>query len=228
MRATAGARLPASARSAYRLVRQTFDWARIETAAGPLSTSRFYDGYMASLAQSGLRVLPILFNPPRLPLERARARRPAQDLPPRRPATWAASEPCWRAATGRAEASGERSPSCRRCRFAPGRSGTSRACPSTGPSGPDAAEYVAAAARPPAQAIKRRRPRRGDSQRGMPESRLGVPFAQYVRGMYEPGATGAFDTLAINPFAGERRRRAQRRRSRARLSRHTATTRRSG
>jgi hypothetical protein len=35
----------------------------------------------------------------------------------------------------------------------------------------------------------------------MPDSELGVPLRAYLRRMYEAGAQGTFDTLAINPFA---------------------------
>jgi hypothetical protein len=38
---------------------------------------------------------------------------------------------------------------------------------------------------------------------GIPNSRLGIPFDQFVDGMYKAGAKGAFDTLAIHPYAAD-------------------------
>src|SRR3954451_18625393 len=36
---------------------------------------------------------------------------------------------------------------------------------------------------------------------GIPDSRLGIPFEEYVRRLYAAGAKGSFDTLAIHPYA---------------------------
>ena len=44
-------------------IRQNFDWARIERAPGRYDFSA-YDGFVAAAAGHGIRVLPILFNPP--------------------------------------------------------------------------------------------------------------------------------------------------------------------
>ena len=88
------------------------------------------------------------------------------------------------------------------------------------PSGPDAAEYVRLL-RATGQAIKRVDPGAEILTAGMPDSELGVPLRAYLRRMYKAGAKGTFDTLAINPFCGEHRRRAEHRRSRARHRRRT-------
>jgi hypothetical protein len=51
------------------------------------------------------------------------------------------------------------------------------------------------------RAIKRVDPGAEIVSAGLAESRLGVPFDRYLRGMYAAGARGAFDVLAIHPFA---------------------------
>ena len=91
----------------------------------------------------------------------------------------------------------------RRCpptRSAPGRSGTSRACRSTGRPG---------RARRPTRGCSPRRRRRSarstrarrSSSAGLPQTRIGVPFARYAEGLYRAGAQGSFDVLAIHPYA---------------------------
>jgi polysaccharide biosynthesis protein PslG len=45
------------------LTRQTFDWRSIETSPGHYNLT-YYDAYVASAASHGIKVLPILFNPP--------------------------------------------------------------------------------------------------------------------------------------------------------------------
>jgi len=63
------------------LIRQTFDWSQIETSPGHYDLAR-YDGYVATLASHGMRVLPILFHTPTFHLGRTagRASCPPADL----------------------------------------------------------------------------------------------------------------------------------------------------
>jgi hypothetical protein len=44
-------------------LRQTFDWSKIETSAGNYDLS-YYDAYVATAAAHGIKILPVLFNPP--------------------------------------------------------------------------------------------------------------------------------------------------------------------
>ena len=44
-------------------VRQTLDWSLVEPAQGRLDWTT-YDGWVGAGAQAGIRVLPVLFNPP--------------------------------------------------------------------------------------------------------------------------------------------------------------------
>jgi polysaccharide biosynthesis protein PslG len=62
------------------LIRQTFHWKQIETSRGHYNWS-YYDAYMAATASHGIRVLPILFDPPRF---RAKtSKRTSATYPPR-------------------------------------------------------------------------------------------------------------------------------------------------
>ncbi len=55
--------LSAQAAVGVKLVRQTFNWRDIETSPGAYILA-FYDAYVMKLAAHGIRVLPVLFNPP--------------------------------------------------------------------------------------------------------------------------------------------------------------------
>ena len=181
---------PQAPRCTSASIRQTFDWSAIERTPGRYDFAR-YDALMAAAAArarlhgpagalqpAGLSLAP---GPPRPS--------PRGTFPPRHPRTWATSPPCvvrrygpdgsfWRAHPDAARAT----------RSAPGRSGTSRACPSTGRPGRDA-DGVRARCSP----RRRRRSARVDPRAtivsaGIPQSRIGVPFARYVEGLYRAGA----------------------------------------
>lgn len=63
------------------LIRQTFHWKQIETSPGNYNFA-YYDAYVAATASHGIRVLPILFDPPRF---RARvSKTTSATYPPRR------------------------------------------------------------------------------------------------------------------------------------------------
>jgi hypothetical protein len=179
------------------MVRQTFDWTRIERAPGRYDLS-FYDRYVAALARRHLRLLPILFGTPAF-----RSSAPAEPLrgtyPPRRPADM-----------------GEFGALLAR-RYGPGGSfwrehrGLPRLpvrswqvwnepnLPVYWPSGPDAAQYVALL-RATGRGIRRVDPGAEIVTAGLPDSRLGVPLRDYVAAMYAAGGADAFDALAVNPY----------------------------
>ncbi len=184
------------------LVRQTFDWARIEPAPGRYDLS-FYDSYVAALATRHLRLLPILFNPP--PFRSSAPANPRHGTyPPRRPADM-----------------GEFAAVLAR-RYGPGGSfwDEHRGLPRLPvrswqvwnepnlrvywPSGPDAREYVALL-RATARGIRRVDPGAEIVTAGLPDSSLGVPLRDYVAAMYAAGAADAFDVLAVNLFGRDAR-----------------------
>ena len=72
--------------------------------------------------------------------------------------------------------------------------------PAYWPTGPDPAAYTRLLS-VVGSAIKRKDPTAEIVSAGIPQSRLGMPFAEFLNGMYAAGARGAFDTLAIHPYA---------------------------
>ena len=179
------------------LVRQTFDWARIERAPGRYELS-FYDSYVAALARRRLRLLPILFNPPAF-RSSAPARPRRGTYPPRRPADmgelgatlarrYGPDGSFWR----------ERSLLPR----LPIRSWQVWNEPNLTvywPRGPDAGEYVELL-RATARGIRRVDPGAEIVTAGLPDSTRGVPLTGYVEAVYAAGGAGAFDALAVNPY----------------------------
>ena len=160
-----------------------------------------YDALMAAAAQRGLRVLPVLFNPPGFHSAGPPRPSPRGTFPPRHPGDLGAFA---KVVVRRYGPDGEllaRAPrAASRTRSARGRSGTSRACPCTGRPGPDPKAYTRVLAAT-AKAIRGVDPGATIVSAGIPQSRIGVPFARYVEGMYRAGAKGAFDALAIHPYA---------------------------
>ena len=181
------------------LVRQTFDWARIERSPG-VYDFEFYDDFVHALARRRLRVLPIVFNPPRF-----RSSAPARgakrgSYPPARPAAMGA----FAARLARRYGPGGRlwraNPDLP---YLPIRSWQIWNEPNLSvywPSGPDPAAYVRLL-RPTARALRRVDPDAEIVTAGLPDSARGVPLADYVRGMYDAGGADAFDTLGLNTFA---------------------------
>jgi len=72
--------------------------------------------------------------------------------------------------------------------------------PAYWPSGPDPAEYTRLLG-VVGRAIKRVDPKADVVTAGIPDSRLGISFDNFVEGMYNAGARADFDTLAIHPYA---------------------------
>jgi hypothetical protein len=67
-------------------------------------------------------------------------------------------------------------------------------------SGPDPKEYTELL-KATAEGIHSADPRAEIVSAGLAESKLGTPFADFVRGMYDAGAGDALDTFAIHPYA---------------------------
>ncbi|MGH2804302.1 MAG: hypothetical protein ACRDL4_14835, partial [Thermoleophilaceae bacterium] len=78
--------LRAQSRLGIGLIRQTFDWSRIETAPGRYDLA-YHDEFVAAAADHGITILPILFRAPDFHLGRRHAQ---YACPPRRNASMAA------------------------------------------------------------------------------------------------------------------------------------------
>lgn len=181
------------------LVRQTFDWSLIETARGRYEFGH-YDGYVADLARHRLALLPLLFGVPRF-----RSSAPARGArrgtyPPRNTEEFAAFAAAVADRYGPAGTFWDERPDLPRLPVRTWQIWNEPSLPAFWASGPSPAEYarlLGAAGR----AIRRADPDATIVTAGLPESRLGMPFADFVEGLYEAGASDSFDALAIHPYA---------------------------
>jgi hypothetical protein len=186
-----------------RIIRQALLWKEIERKRGRYDWAH-WDQYVGDLARHGIEVMPIIFDAPRWrqrKLPNRNARRDWAAVPPKNGAIarfaarlvrrygpdgsfWAANpeiEPLpvrvWQIWN---------EPNLPRY-WAPR---------------PNAAEYVAML-QATSRAIKREDPDAEIVTAGMPDSRLRrvIPLYAYITQMYEAGARGAFDALAVNAYS---------------------------
>ena len=182
------------------IVRQTFDWARIERAPGRYELS-FYDGYVAALARRRLQLLPILFNPP--PFRSSAPADPRRGTyPPRRPADMGEFGALLTRRYGPGGSFWREHPDLPRLPVRSWQVWNEPNLPVYWPSGPDAGEYMTLL-RATGRGIRRVDPAAEIVTAGLPDSRLGVPLRDYVGAMYAAGGAGAFDALAVNPYGLE-------------------------
>lgn len=179
------------------LLRQTFDWARIERRPGRYDLS-FYDGYVAALARRHLRALPILFDPPRFHSS-APANPRRGTYPPRRPAAMGVFGAVLARRYGPGGSFWRDHPELPRLPVRSWQVWNEPNLPVYWPSGPDAAQYVALM-RATGRGIRRVDPGAEIVTAGLPDSSRGVPLREYVADMYAAGAAGSFDALAVNPY----------------------------
>ena len=179
------------------LLRQTFDWARIERRPGRYDLS-FYDGYVAALARRHLRVLPILFNPP--PFRSSAPPSPRRGTyPPRRPADMGAFGAVLARRYGPGGSFWREHPELPALPVRSWQVWNEPNLPVYWPSGPSAAQYVALL-RSTGRGIRSVDAGAEIVTAGLPDSRRGVPLRRYVAAMYAAGGAGSFDAVAVNPY----------------------------
>ncbi len=177
-------------------LRQKFDWAAIERSPGVYSWGAT-DALMLAAGRAGIQVLPILFNAPAWDSAAPDANGAA---PPRDNATMAAFAD---AAVRRYGPNGSLWAQHPAAPAAPIRAWqvwnepNFKAFWSTGP---DPAAY-AAMLRTVGDAIHAADPGAEVVAAGLPESYSGMSVTDFLDGMYQAGAKGAFDTLAVHPYA---------------------------
>jgi hypothetical protein len=182
------------------MIRQTFDWAQIEQSVNVYLFGN-YDPFVKAAAEHGIRILPVLFDPP----------------------TWRSSRPAKHAANGTyfpkqfsdlgdfgAAVARHYGPDGSFWKDNPGvpklpitayQIWNEPNLPVYSPPKPSAAKYVALlkAAGPPIKAVD---PNAEIVTAGLPDSRLSKPnLFKFITQMYQAGAKGSFDTLGINPYA---------------------------
>ena len=193
--------LRAQAGAGVHTLRQTFDWARIERTRGEYSLAE-YDRLVLDAARARIRVLPVLFNPPRFHSSRPARRGRRGVYPPRRNSDMAdfaaslarrygAGGTLWKEhpeLAGRAVRSWQvwNEPNLR-VYWA---------------SGVSPSRYVRLLAAV-GTAIERVDPGAEIVTAGLPQSLLrgSMSFERYVAGMYRAGGRAAFDSLAVHPYA---------------------------
>jgi hypothetical protein len=182
-------------------IRQTFDWSTIERQPGAYDLS-YHDRYVAKAAAHGIRILPVLFNPPNFrgpsrkratcaPRSNSDFARFAQVLVRR----YGPNGSLWRERPDVPRKPIEawqiwNEPNLRQ--YWCGR--------------PNAKRYVAMQ-RVVGRAIKQVDRRAQILTAGLPASRISgaIPLERYLRSMYRAGARRTFDSLAINPYAKDHR-----------------------
>jgi polysaccharide biosynthesis protein PslG len=193
--------LSAQAAIGVQAIRQTFDWSTIERQPGVYDLS-YHDGYVAKAAAHGIRIMPVLFNPPRF-------RRPSHrraTCPPRSNADFARFAQVLVRRYGRGGSLWHERPDVPPKPIEAWQVWNEPNLPVYWCGRPSAKGYVAMQ-RAVARAIQQVDRGAHILTAGLPASRLGnaVPLERYLRGMYRAGARQTFDSLAINPYAKDHR-----------------------
>jgi polysaccharide biosynthesis protein PslG len=195
--------LSRQAGAGVRLLRQTFDWSRIETARGKYDLS-YYDDYVAAAADHGIRILPILFNPPNFYLGRRHGR---ATCPPRSNATFSSFARALVRRYGTKGTLWKERPGVRRLPITAWQIWNE---PNLGMfywCGKANARRYVAMLRTVGEAIKKLDRRAEIVTAGIPPSKLSgaVPITRFIGQMYRAGGKRAFDSLAINSYAKDQR-----------------------
>jgi hypothetical protein len=179
-----------------RLIRQTFHWDRIERAPGRYDFSE-YDTYVAAVARARLDLLPILFTPPRF---RATPGSKRGTYPPERPEDMAALAKRLVRRYGPGGEFWRANPSVPERPIRAWQIWNEPNLPVYWPQGPDPAEY-ARLLEVVARAVKAEDPKAIVVSAGLSETRQGVPFRNFVTGMFEAGAGEWLDSFGLHAFA---------------------------
>jgi hypothetical protein len=185
--------------SGVRLVRQSFDWALLEPGPGQFNEEG-YDDFVRQLALHRIRVLPVLVNPP--PHESTAPATGAErgSYPPRDFDSFGEFAVKLVRRYGPDGSFWAEEPSVPRLPIRSWQIWNEPSLPVYWRPEPDAAEY-ARLLRVTGAAIRSVDPGAEIVSAGIPESRLGVPFSEYVNDMYDAGAGPAIDALAVHPYA---------------------------
>ncbi len=193
------AQLAAQRRAGIGLIRQTFSWRAIEQRPGRYELAT-YDRFVLDAARAGLRVLPILFDTPAFraaPVADGDRRAAA---PPRDPAAMARFAVALQHRYGPGGTLWRAHPGVPVRPITAWQIWNEPNLPVYWAGKPDARQYVELL-RVVGAALHRADPHAEVVTAGLPESRLGVPFARYLKAMYAAGAAGTFDTLAVNAYS---------------------------
>jgi polysaccharide biosynthesis protein PslG len=195
------ANLSSQAAIGVQAIRQTFDWSTIERRPGVYDLT-FHDGYVATAAAHGIRILPVLFNPPSF----LRPGHRRATCPPRGNGAFASFAQALVRRYGPGGSLWRERPDLPPKPIEAWQIWNEPNLPVYWCGRPNAKAYVAML-RSVGRAIEQVDRRAHILTAGLPASRLrgSVPLERYVRSMYRAGARQAFDSLAINPYATDHR-----------------------
>ena len=179
-----------------RLIRQTFHWNRIEVSPGRYDF-REYDAYMGAVSRAGMDLLPILFTPPPF---RATGGSAGGTYPPDRPEDMAEFAARLVRRYGPRGQFWRSNPDVPAHPIRAWQVWNEPNLPVYWPAGPDPGEYVRLL-EAVFRAVKRADPGAAVVSAGLSETRHGIPFEDFVRGMFEAGAGDALDVFALHAFA---------------------------
>ncbi|WP_372790519.1 beta-galactosidase [Paraconexibacter sp.] len=186
-------------RAGVRTLRQTIDWSVVERKRGKYDFS-FYDGFVGTAAKYGIRVMPILFNPPSFRSKRPKKNALRGTYPPRRNSDFA------RFARRVAKRYGRKGSYWRAHRKTPYRPVLAYQIWNE----PNLDVYWRPKARASSyvkllrttrKAIRKVDRRAEIVSAGLPDSRSGIPLTKFIDQMMRSGASRGMDTLAVNPYA---------------------------
>jgi polysaccharide biosynthesis protein PslG len=183
------------------LVRQTFDWAAIEQAPRRYDFS-VYDAYVGAIASRGIRILPVLFNPPSFRSSRPRHHAKKAVYPPRRYGSMGAFAAKLVRRYGPRGSFWKQNPGIRKVPIRAWQVWNEPNLAQYWGPRPNARRYTKLL-RTVNRAIKRADRRAEVVTAGLPPTKLGnaIRLGRFIRGMYRAGGRRGFDTLALNAYA---------------------------
>ncbi len=181
------------------LVRQTFDWATIERKRGVYDFTA-YDGFVAALAAHHMELLPVLLDPPKFRSSAPSKGAKAGTYPPKDFTSMGHFAALLVHRYGPNGTFWAQRPGLPKVPIRAWQVWNEPSLPAYWPSGPNPAQYTRLL-KVVGAAIKRKDPGAEVVTAGIPESKLGIPFGTFLKGMYKAGAASAFDTMAIHPYA---------------------------
>jgi hypothetical protein len=181
------------------MLRQNFEWSRFEIRPG-VFYFRVYDDFVLQAARQGFDILPVLTAPPTF-----RSAAPAYGLqrgmyPPRSAAEFALFANLLVKRYGPGGSLWAEHPSVTPRPIRAWQVWNEPHLAVYWPTGPDPAAYVRML-RVVNRGIKSADPGAEVVAAALSPSNHGIPITRYIRGMYQAGGAGSFDSLGINPYA---------------------------
>jgi hypothetical protein len=181
-----------------RMLRQSFSWSIIEPEPGRYNFGQ-YDRFVAAASGAGLRVLPILFDPPAFRSSRPAAGARRGVYPPASNAEFAAFAQLLARRYGPDGGFWRAHPELPQMPIRSWEVWNEPNLPQFWAAGPDPAAY-AAMLKAVYPAIKTVDPGARVISAGLSGGGQGVGFVPFLRGMYRAGAKDSFDALGLHPY----------------------------